>query len=937
MKIRQLLFLVLLLGMAAGVSAQGKFDPKQSYPVDKDVLIGKLPNGLTYYVRHNEDPKNRGQFWLVVNTGSIMEDPDQNGLAHFCEHMCFNGTKRFEKDQIIQYLQSIGMKFGPEINAFTSYDLTNYMLQNVPLEQPANIDTALMILYDWACQVSFDGEEIDKERGVIHEEWRTGMGSQRRIRNAYFKVLFEGSKYASHDVIGDMNIVDHFDHEVIRRFYKDWYRPDLQAVIAIGDFDVREMQQKIVGMFSSIPKPSAPRTRTIENVPDNQETRVAIVTDKEARMVQLMMYYKHPAVTDKSTLSYSRNALMEALYNSMLNARLDELVQLADPPFINARSSYSSLVKPVDAYTTVAILNSPDISRALNAIVLENLRVLKFGFTASELERAKKEYLSAAEKMFNERNHRKSDEFAWEYFGNFLEDEPIPGAEFEYEMTQSFIPSITLTEINQLAAQWMTQQNRVVVLTAPESYATQLPDQEKLLTMIAQAEKQEVQPYVDKVSGKPLYSLSLKPGTVKKETFNAKDGYYEWKLSNGATVVIKPTRFKEDEILFSAFSTGGTSQYSDKDLVTAQNTSSVIDMSGIGDFDNIELQKLLADKVVRISPYISGLEEGFSGSSTPKDFETLLQLTNLYFMDPRADEQAFQSFIKRQQAMLKNKANDPSTAFSDTLTNTLYQYHPRRRPMSAEILAEADFSKMEKIFAQRFSNGKDWTFYFVGNIDPVTAKPLVEKYLGSIPSKGKKEHFIDRKEYTATGVIKKRVTTSMQVPKATVAIMQGGEFDYSPRERMLLSFINDILDQKYTQTIREKESGTYGVSVQTSMQQEPVSSYRLITYFTCAPEKADILAPMIYQQIDLLKTEGPTKTELDNVIENKIKERAEQVKENRFWLRGLKFLYENGQNNMDDAAYTALVKSITAKDVQEAAKKYYNGSNILEIIQMPKE
>lgn len=937
MKIKQYLILVLMLATTLAANAQGNFDPRQIYPTDKDVLIGKLPNGLTYYIRHNEEPKNRGQFWLVVNAGSILEDPDQNGLAHFVEHMAFNGTKRFEKDQIIQYLQSIGMKFGPEINAFTSHDVTNYMLQNVPLEHSANIDTALMILFDWASQVAFEPEEINKERGVIHEEWRTGMGSSRRIRNAYFRTLFEGSKYATHDVIGDMNIVDNFEHEVLRRFYRDWYRPDLQAIVAIGDFDVREMQQKIVAMFAPIPKPENPRPRLIEAVPDHQETKVSVVTDKEARMVQLMVYYKHPAITDKTTLSYSRNMLMQELYNSMLNARLGEIVQQADPPFVNAMSVYRNFVKSTDMYYTVAVLNNPDVSKALKSLIVENMRVLKYGFTATELERAKKEYLAAAEQSYNERNKRKSEEYAWEYYGNFLNDEPIPGAEYEFEMTKALMPGIALGEINQLAGKWMIDKNRVVVLTAPESYAQALPDKGGLLSMIAAAEKEPVQAYVDKVSGKPLHSLDLKAGTVKKEKFFDTESYYEWTLSNGATVILKPTRFKEDEILFAGYSRGGTSLYDNKDLITAQNTSSVIDMSGIGEFDNIELGKLLADKVVRISPYIGGLEEGFNGSTTPKDLETLLQLVNLYFLSPRADESAYQSYIKRQQAMLKNKANDPATAFSDTLSNTLYNYHPRRQPLSADMLSKADFAKMDDIFAQRFSNAGDWTFYFVGNINPETAKPLIEKYIGSIPGKKKKENFKDRKEYTVDGVVKKKIYTPMQVPKATVAVMQGGSFDYSARERMLLTFINDILDVKYTQTIREKESGTYGVSVQTAMQQMPVPTYRLITYFTCAPEKADHLTSLIYQQIEVLKTEGPTKTEMDNVVENKLKERAEQMKENRFWLRGLKFKYENGQNSLDDAAYAAMLKSITAQEVQEAAKRFYAGKNIVEVIQLPKE
>lgn len=938
MKTKHLVFLAFLLFAGInGIFAQEKFDVRQPYTVDENVLIGQLPNGLKYYIRHNEDPKDRGQFWLVVNVGAMQEDPDQNGLAHFLEHMAFNGTKNFEKDQIIRYLQSIGMRFGPEINAFTSHDVTNYMLQNVPLEHPAHIDTALLILFDWANQLTLDGEEIDKERGVIHEEWRTGMGSQRRIRNAYFRTLFKDSKYASHNVIGDMNIVLNFDHEAIRRFYRDWYRPDLQAIIAIGDFDEKEVQKKIVDLFGQIPKVENPKPRTPEMIPEHDKTRVAVVTDKEAQMVQLMVFHKHPAITERATLEYSRDKITHSLYNAMLNARFRELVQQAEPPFVMAMSNYSSMVKTSDMYMTMAFLNNPDPSDALAALLRENMRVLRFGFNESELERAKNEYLASLEKRYNERDNRKSESFAWEYYRNFTSDEPIPGIEFEYEMIKSFMPGITLEEINALAHKWITEDNRVVVLTAPEAYADALPDEEKILKIIAEAESEALEAYVDDVTDKPLHSLELKPGKVKKTKFDKSAEYYEWTLSNGAKVVIKPTKFRNDEILFSAYSKGGTSLYGDADLVTAQFTSDVIDMSGIGEFNNIELGKQLSGKVVRISPYISTLEEGFSGSTTPKDLTTMLELLNLYFMSPRADQQAFQTYMNRQRAFLQNRSNDPSSAFSDTLTNTLFNYHPRRRPMTVELLDEADFGKMADIFSERFSNASDWTFYFVGNIDPVAARPLIELYLGSIPGSKKHEQWIDRKDHAVEGVIKKRIHTQMEIPKATVVVMKGGEFDYSPRERMLLSFVSDILDVKYIQTVREDEGGTYGVSVRTSMSQYPKPTYRFMAYFTCAPERVDELTAIIYQQIELLKSEGPTQQDVDNVIQNKLKERAEQVKENRFWLRGLKFKYENGQNTLDTEAYNKLVRSITREDVQKTAQRYLDGSNVIEIIQLPKE
>lgn len=939
MRIKHFLLTLLLLVIFTSAESQVKTDINQPYPVDEKVLLGQLPNGLTYYIRHNDEPKNRAQFWLVVNVGAIQEEPDQNGLAHFVEHMCFNGTKNFEQDQIIRYLQSIGMKFGPEINAFTGHDVTNYMLQNVPLANQANVDTALMILYEWACNVAFEDEEVDKERGVIHEEWRTGMGSQRRMRNAYFQTLFEGSKYATHDVIGDMDVVLNFEYETLRRFYNDWYRPDLQAIIAIGDFDIREMQKQIVEMFSQIPKAEEPRPRLTETIPDHEETKVSIVTDPEARMVQLMIFHKHPAIVDKATTEYSRNKIKSALYNSMLNNRLSELVQQAEPPFVMAMSSYmSNYVKSADVYVSAAFLSDPDPSDALTALVQENIRVLKHGFTPGEFDRAKREYMANAEKRYNERNNRTSESLAWKYFSHYVNDEPIPGIEFEYQLAQEFIPGISLEEVNSLAEEWLTEDNRVVVITAPEAYAESLPNEETVLKILLEAEEAEIEALEDDDIDRPLHDLELKPGLVEKESFDEDFEYYEWILSNGATVVIKPTTFKEDEILFSAYSKGGSSLYEDDDLITLSFTASTIDRSGIGEFNNIELTRMLSDKVVRISPYIRSLSEGFSGSSTQRDFITLLELLNLYFMSPRADEDAFRSLMNRQRAMIINKANDPASAFSDTLSLTLFDYHPRRQPLDADMLDDADFTKMERVFKERFSNAADWIFYFVGNIDIETAKPLIEKYIGSIPGdKEKTEKWIDRKEYVAEGDIRKRIYTPMQVPKATVGIIKSGKFNYEPKERMLLSFINDILNVRYIQTVREEEGGTYGVSVRTTLNKYPIPTYRFMAYFTCAPERVDELVAIIYQQIDLLKKEGPKQTELRNVVENKLKERDEDITENRFWLRGLRNLYEYGQNTLDTDAYKELVRSITLEDIQNAAKKYYDGSNVIEVIQLPKE
>lgn len=926
---------VVMIISGLALFAQTNIDENAAFPVEDGVIIGKLENGMTYYIRHNEKPKDRAQFWLVVNAGAIQEDADQNGLAHFTEHMAFNGTKNFESKDIINYLQSIGMKFGPEINAYTSHDVTNYMLQKVPIDTKENIDTSLMILYDWATNISFVGQEIESERGVIHEEWRSGMSAQRRVRNKYFSVLFEGSKYATHDVIGQMEIVDNFEHDVIKRFYQDWYRPDLQAVIAVGDFDVKEMEKKIIEKFSSIPKRENVRERTIEQVPAHEETKVAIVTDKEERAMNVQIYYKHAANTDKSKQSYYKKSLMEQLYNSMINARMGELAQSATPPFVRGYSYITNYVRSTDVYISGAMAAGANILDPLQTLVLENKRVLEFGFTESEFERAKKEILASYEKAYNERESRMSSSFAQEFLGHYLENDPIPGIEFEYDLVKAFLPQIKVEEVNALAGKWMTDKNRVIVITAPEAAASMLPTKEQVIEAFEKASKEEVTAYTDNVSDQPLFGYNVIPTGIKEEKTCTETGITKLILNNGATVILKPTKFKQNEILFTAFSKGGLSQYEDKDYVTADFASTIIDMSGIDNFDNVQLQKMLADKVVRINPYISDLYEGFSGATTSQDVETLFQLLNLYFTHPRSDEGSYKSFVTRQEAYLINRANDPMTAFRDSLTNIVYESHHRKRPLTTELMKEADYNKMLDIFKQRFSNAADFTFIFVGDFEMEGMKKLLTDYISSLESSENTENFVDRKMNVVEGQIIKTIYRDMLTPKATIYITMGGEFDYSRKERMLLTFIKEVLDVRYTETVREEQSGTYGVGVWTTMQQYPEGYYALNVSFTCAPEKAEMLTAIIYEQIELLKKEGPTAQEIANIVENKVKERKEFVEQNRFWLSGLQFEAQSGMSTLDTDEYFEILNSITAKDIKKATKKFFKGENLIQLTMLP--
>lgn len=746
--------LVLLTGCLA-IGQNSKFDPKAQLPVDPNVTVGKLDNGLTYYIRKNELPKDRAEFYLIVNAGAILENPDQNGLAHFCEHMAFNGTKNFEKKEIINYLQSIGMKFGPEINAFTSQDQTVYMLQKVPVDITEHIDTALMILYDWSSNLSFENEEIDAERGVIHEEWRTGRNAMERMSQKYNKVIFKDSKYALHDVIGDINILDKFEYETLKSFYRDWYRPDLQAVIAVGDFDIKLIEKKIEDLFSSVPKAQNPRTRAEFEVPDHKETLVSVVTDKEAQYSTVQLYYKHNPAKEKN-MGYYRDMLLQNIYNQMLNQRLQELLQSETPPFIYAYSGYTGLSKTKDAYMAFAAAKNNETLTTLKTLIVENDRILKYGFTEGEFERSKTDMLKNMENQFNERNKRKSDQFVWEYMGNFLNNDPIPGIEKEFDLTKELLPSISLREINDLAKKWITAENRVAVITAPEKEGVTVPSEAEVLAAIQAVGNEKIEPYIDKVSNKPLISQQPKAGKVVKETKNSKLGTTSWSLDNGATVVLKPTEFKDDEILLNAYSIGGASLYPPQDVVSVNLAQQVIGSSGLSDFDAVQLEKMLSGKMASVNPWINDLQEGFRGSSSVVDFETMMQLLYLSFTQPRADQKAFGSIMNRMKGSIENSALNPATALRDTMTVTMANYSPYRKPMTLERLAEADLKKMDVVYRERFSDPGSFTFFLTGKFDPDKIKPMVEMYIGGLPKVAKTENWKDMNIRPPKGIVKKK-------------------------------------------------------------------------------------------------------------------------------------------------------------------------------------
>ena len=933
---RLLLLFVGLWILAPVFSQEFTYDPKAPVPFDPDVLYGKLDNGLTYYIRNNKLPEQRADLYLVLNAGAVQEDSSQNGLAHFCEHMCFNGTKNFEKHEIVHYLQSIGMKFGPEINAFTSYDNTTYMLQKVPTDDHANIDTALLILYDWASNVSFEDEEIDDERGVIHEEWRTRRGAMYRLMMEVQKDLFKGSKYEKHDVIGDIEIIDSFEYEVLRSFYRDWYRPDLQAIIAVGDFDPQAMKEQITALFSKIPARQDEKAREEYPVPDHAGTRISIHSDPEAQYNFIQVFWTHDPVEDRD-MEYLRNSYNESLFSSMLSTRLQELTLQDDPPFIFAYSGYQSLVRTKDAYVAMAVSTNEKILDALQAVLVENERVKLHGFTETEFERAKASMLSDIEMEYKERDKQESDNYVWQYSDHFLDNNPAPGADFIYAFGKNAVESITLEEINSLASKWITDENRLVAVAAPEGENTILPDRDQVLEVLNDYILKEITPYVDKVSDAPLVAEIPVPGKIEKKKKDKKLGTETWELSNGVKVVFKPTDFKEDEILMSAYSFGGTSLYDTEDLMSASNATSIIGMSGLAGFDDIELQKKLAGKIVYVSPYIGGIMEGFGGRSTPADFETMLQLIYLNFTHPRKDQTAFNSYITRMKGILANKEKDPASAFSDTIQVVMADHNPRVRPMTAELLGEVDLNKVFYIYNERFGDPGGFTFWFVGNIVPEEVENMVLTYLGGLPKVTRNETFRDNGIRPPAGTVKKEVLRDMEVPKGTVRINFVGVYDYDdPMARMELSALCDILDIRYTETIREEQGGTYGVGVYDSQVHYPWENYTVSISFDCDPENVDKLSAIVFDEINKLKTDGPKEKDLAGVKENLIKTRAENLKDNNFWLSSLVNMNVNDESPKDIFSYEDRVNSLTAEGLKKAANKFF-GDEYMQFVLKPSD
>ena len=927
------LTLIAMLALSATMFAQ----QAMPVPFDPNVRRGKLENGLTYYIRHNEKPAQRANFYIAQKVGSILENDDQQGLAHFLEHMAFNGTKNFPGKGLLNYMEHNGVKFGENVNAWTSIEQTVYMLTNVPTTNMNLVDSCILILHDWSSFISLEGEEIDKERGVILEEMRQGQGAQMRIYEKMLPEIYPNSPYGHRLPIGTEEVVSGFKHDALRAYYHKWYRPDLQGIIIIGDVDVNEVENHLKSIFEDIPAPINPAERTRFQVADNAEPIVSICTDPEETNYNISLYYKHDIVPfeERGDVQYWLKGYIDQLVSTMYNNRMEELTQKANPPFIFGYGYYGTFFvsDTKDAWTGLAYAKDKDgIDEALTAIVAENKRMQQYGFTASEFERAKADLMKQIENQYDERDKQETSRYFYPILNHFLTNEPLLGIENEYMLLGQIMPMLPVEAINQYAKELIREDNIVITLTAPEKEGEVLPTKEELLALFNKAKEIEVEPYKETVSNEPLIATLPVKGAIESKKHDDTFDATILTLKNGVKVIYKPTHFKDDEILMSAYSFGGYSVMDQSDPYTLQQLNELAGLGGLGNFSAIDLPKVLAGKKVHVSGNVNTFTENVSGSCSVKDLETMMQLIYLSFGTPRSDEEAYQSFITRTKAMLANIESNPDVAFSDNLIFALFDNHPLRKRMKAEDYDKVDYAKALKLYADRFKDANNFVFTFVGNIDPETFEPLVEQYIGALKTKKNDETWTANVPAITDKDVTSHYTKAMENPKVTCYMVYNGDMEFNRKNQLTMQVLSDVMDIVYTEKIREDEGGTYGVGVNGNLNNRPKESFMFLIGFNTNKEMYEKLMGIAKAELQNMANQGPRPEDLKKVKEFLIKKHAEDLESNRYWMNCIQTQDSDGYNPM--ANYNEIINGISSSDVANMAKAVLNGYK-KEVVQIP--
>jgi zinc protease len=925
---------ILLLLLVALLSLPALAQQMPPLPTDPKVRVGKLDNGLTYYIRHNAEPKAQADFYIVQKVGSILEEENQRGLAHFLEHMSFNGTKNFPGKNMINYLAKIGVQFGGNLNAATGFDQTIYNISNAPVTREGIVDSCLLILHDWSNFITLDNKEIDDERGVIHEEWRTRTNAELRSLTQMLPDIYAGSQYANRMPIGLMSVVDNFKYQEIKDYYKKWYRPDLQGLVIVGDIDVDKVEAKLKTLFADIAKPLNPAERTQYEVKDNDAPLVSVVTDPEASETQILLMFKRDQLPKelRPTAANLVTLYLSQVAQKMLNARFGEILQKANPPFTYAgcQDGKFFVANTKDAFMIYAGSSEGKASAALAAITTESERIRKFGFTASEYERAKSDFLREVENQFKDREKQKNDYYVNKYVDNFVNEMPIAGIETEYTLFQQVAKMLPVEQVNKFANDIIGEKNVVITISGPKKDGLAYPTKEEVIATFNKARTENITAYVEKVSNEPLITKLPKAGKVVKEEKGTKFGETIWTLSNGAKVFVKKTDFKEDEIIFTATSKGGTSLVEDKDAINIKPINEVIALGGIGNFSATDLPKMLAGKKAEASAAIDDKTESLNGKCSPKDLETMMQLTYLTVTAPRVDNEAFQSYISRKKSMLESMEAEPMVAFGDTVTTALFGNHPRAQRLTAGMVDKVSYSRIMEIYKERFANIGDFTFTFVGNIDINTLKPLVEQYIASLPGSAKKESPRDVKMNMRQGEFKNLFDKEMKTAKATIYSIYNGKADFTIENKIKISMLSQIMDIVYTQSIREEEGGTYGVSTMGKIRNYPNNSFIFMIGFDTNPKLIDKLLAKVKSGLNQVAQIGPKEEDLNKVKEFMLKNYTEEQRDNSHWLNAIDEYYTWNIDSQN--GYDAKVKAITVNDIKEFTAKMLAQKNIIDVI-----
>jgi len=930
------LVLIIALTQWSGMAfSQNVFN--QPAPVDPAVRIGKLDNGITYYIRHNEEPKERASFYIIQNVGALLENDDQNGLAHFLEHMAFNGTQHFPGKGIINTLEKHGVSFGRNINAYTSYGETVYNLSDVPIKHEGLVDTCLLVLNDWSHYLLLTDEEIDAERGVITEEWRTRRTAGFRMQRQFFPVLLNGSKYMNRDVIGDLDVIKNFKYETLRNFYHDWYRTDLQAIAIVGDIDVDAVEQKVKALLSKIEPVTNPLKREFYDVPDHKEPLYVLASDKEADSYSVSLYIKHnaPAPSEKN-MNYLREQTIQSLFGMMSRDRITELLQKGVAPFINGSIGYGGFVSGYQVFNIAATAKPDQDDLAFKSIYTEAERIYQHGFTPGELDRAKTNLLTSIESRYKQRDKINNDQFASDFKNNYINGEPVTSIDFVWEFTQKILPTISVEEVSAKAKQWMTPENRVIVVMGPDKPEAKHLSKEQAFSIMSEIDNSPVEPYIDQTVSTNLIKKELVGSKVKSTKKLPEFNAVEWTLGNNTKVIYRQADYEKDQVALIATSDGGSSKVNNDKIASATLLSSFMGSFGVGDYDAIALKKALTGKKVGLGVGLSDLNETFSGSSTPKDFETMMQLLYLQFENPRFDKEAYDALIGRYKAYVANMANNPQKIMSDSINLIMTCKNPRIKLMTPQFFDEVSMEQMETIYKDRFVDASEFTYFIVGNIDEATAKAMAEKYIGSLTSLPRKETWTDRNIEGPKGKTVREIEIPLEVKKSTVMVNYDAKMEYSPEQNMILSVFRDILNLRYIDEIREKEGGSYGVRVSANSSKFPKAEKSLNMTFDTDPAKANYLKSIIYREIDKIAKDGPTATDLDKAVESLLKNREQSKLHNSYWLQALNTYYTYSINPDLPENYETILKKMTTAQVQEFVKSFLAKADVVDIIFKPK-